>query len=265
MRLRVLLIAVVVGLMATAAQAQLVVGSDYSPATIYHIDVNTSAAIPLYTGPEAEAWGMAYDHTSNTLYWNDGSDLYSSSFSLGGLTPTLLGTMTFQGSSVNFVGLGFRTGKLLGTRNISTEAVYEIDPVTLVATQLYVYPSAFDFGGLGVDATTSLLFGLSDATGGGQGRGLYEIDTNAQTTTFRAPYPAGETDIDGLAAYDGLAYYVTDEPGLFYIFDIASGNQVGTLTSPWTGNAIFSAAAHVQLGPVSIEETSWGHIKGLYR
>jgi len=235
-------------------------------ATIFHIDVNTSAATALYTGgAEAEAWGMAYDHNMNILYWNNGSELYSSPFSMAGLTPTLLGTMTFNGANVNFVGLGFRGGKLLGTRNITTEAVYEIDPVTLVATQLYVYPSAFDFGGIDVDMTTNLLFGLSDATGGGSGRGLYEIDTNAQTTTFRAPYPAGETDIDGLAAYGGLAYYVTDEPGLFYIYDIASGNQVGTLTSPFTGSAVFSAAAWVQSGPVSIEDTSWGHIKGLYR
>jgi len=265
MQLRVIVIAVAAGLMATAAQAQLVVGSDFSPATIFHIDVNTSAATALYTGAEAEAWGMAYDPTTNTLYWNNGSELYSSPFSLAALTPTLLGTMTFNGANVNFVGLGFRNGQLLGTRNIATEAVYEIDPFTLMATQVYVYPSAFDFGGIDVDATTNLLFGLSDATGGGQGRGLYEINTDTQTTNFRAPYPAGETDIDGLAAYSGLAYYVTDEPGLFYIFDVNLGTQVGTLTSPFTGSAIFSAAAYVPGGVVSIEETSWGNIKGLYR
>jgi hypothetical protein len=184
---------------------------------------------------------------------------------MSGLTPTNLGTMMFGGSTVNFVGLGFRGGKLLGTRNISTEAVYEIDPVTLQATQLYVYPSAFDFGGVDVDATTNLLYGLNDASGGGQGLGLYEIDTGAGSTTFRAPYPAGETDIDGLAVYNGVAYYVIDQPGLFYIYDVASGSQIGTLPSPFTGSAIFSAAAYVSGGPVSIEDTSWGQIKSLYR
>ena len=142
--------------------------------------------------------------------------------------------------------------------------VYEIDPVTLVATQLYVYPSTFDFGGVDVDAATDLLYGLNDATTA-PGRGLYEIDVVAQTTTLRAPYPAGETDIDGLAVYNGLAYYVTDQPGLFYIYDVASGTQVGTLTSPFTGSAVFSAAAYVSEGPVSIEETSWGLIKNFYR
>lgn len=266
MRLRVILIAVAVGLVASAAQGQLVVGSDYSPSTIYHIDVGTGMATLLYTGGvEGETWGMAYDPFTNMLYWNEGSTLYMSPFSMSGLTPTLLGTMTYLGSTVNFVGLGFRNGKLLGTRNITTEAVYEIDPVTLQATLLYAYPSAdFDFGGIDVDVTTNLLFGLNDDSTP-VGLGLYEIDTGAQTTTFRAPYPTGETDIDGLAAYNGLAYYVTDQPGLFYVYDIATGTQVGTLTSPFTGNAIFSAAAFVQEGPVSIEETSWGLIKSFYR
>jgi hypothetical protein len=254
-----------VGLIASTAQAQLVVGSDYSPATIFYIDVDTGIATALYTGgAEAETWGMAYDPMTNMLYWNEGSSLYMSPFSLSGLTPTLLGTMMFGTSTVNFVGLGFRNGKLLGTRNIATEAVYEIDPVTLVATQLYVYPSTFDFGGVDVDAATDLLYGLNDATTA-PGRGLYEIDVVAQTTTLRAPYPAGETDIDGLAVYNGLAYYVTDQPGLFYIYDVASGTQVGTLTSPFTGSAVFSAAAYVSEGPVSIEETSWGLIKNFYR
>ena len=266
MRIRTILASVALCLMATGAQAQLVVGSDYSPATIFYVDVNTTVATPLYTGgTEAVAWGMAYDPFSNTLYWNNGSSLYSSPFNLGGLTPTLLGTMMFNGSTVNFVGLGFRNGKLLGTRNIATEAVYEIDPVTLQATQQYVYPSAFDFGGLDVDAVSTFLYGLNDAGGGGSGVGLYYIDVGAQTTTFRAPYPAGETDIDGLAAYNGIAYYVIDQPGLFYIYDIATGNQIGTLPSPFTGSAIFSAAAYISGGTVSIEENSWGQIKSLYR
>ena len=264
-RIRLFLSTMAVLLLATGAQAQLIVGSDDSPAIIYHVNLNTKAATPLLMGPDATCWGMAYDHDTNTLYWNNGSTLWSAPFNMGGLTPTNLGTMMFNGASVNFVGLGYRNGKLLGTRNISTEAVYEIDPGTLQATQLYVYPSAFDFGGIDVDMTTTLLFGVSDATGGGQGRGLYEIDTNAMTTTFRAPYPAGETDIDGLAAFGGLAYYVIDQPGLFYIYDIASGNQVGTITSPFTGSAIFSAAAYVPEGPVSVEPETWGGIKGLFR
>ena len=56
----------------------------------------------------------------------------------------------------------------------------------------------------------------------------------------------GETDIDGLAVHNGLAYYVTDGPNgtqpNFYIYNIATGQQVGTLASPFTGSGTFSAA-----------------------
>lgn len=242
----------VCGFVASGAQAQLIVANDQSgTATIWHVDVNTGVATSLYSSStaEAKAWGMAYDHTTNTLYWNNGSALYKSDFNMGGLTPTLVGTMTYNSSSVNFVGLAFRNGMLLGTRNITTEAVYEINPGTLTASLIYQYSSSFDFGGLDVDSTTGLLYGLSDTAPAGNVRGLYGIDTAAQTTSFLAPYPAGETDIDGLAVHNGLAYYVTDGPlssqPNFYVYDIASGLQVGTLPSPFTGSGTFSAAAFI--------------------
>jgi len=266
MSLRSILITLAVGVFATGAQAQLIVGTDDATAPVmYYIDLGTGTPTAILTGSQAICWGMAYDHNTNTLYWNNGSTLWSAPFSLGGLLPTNLGTMTFNSATVNFVGLAYRGGKLLGTRNISTEAVYEIDPVTRVATQLYVYSSSFDFGGLDVDLTTNILYGLSDTAPTGSVRGLYEIDTGAQTTTFRAPYPAGETDIDGLAVIGGLAYYVIDQPGNLYIYDVNNGAQVGTIPSPWTTSETFSAAAYVLGGPVSIEETSWGKIKNMYR
>lgn len=264
MHLRVIVMAFVAGLVTSGAQAQLVVGSDISNATIYHIDLGTSAATPLLSGSSATSWGMAYDHDTNTLYWNNGSVLWSAPFSMAGLTPTNLGTMTYLGNNVNFVGLAYRSGKLLGTRNIATEAVYEIDPATRVATLIYQYPTTFDFGGLDVDMMSGKLYGLSDTAPTGQVRGLYEIDTGGMTTTFRAGYPGSETDIDGLAAFNGQAYYVTDQPGLFYVYDIASGTLQYTIPSPFTGSATFSAGAYVT-PPVSIEESSWGRIKNLYR
>jgi hypothetical protein len=248
MRSHLLLTAIAAALVSASAHGQLVVGNDQSgTATIYHVDVGTGAATPLYsaTTTDAKPWGMAYDGATNTLYWNNGSTLFSSPFSMGGLTPTNLGTMMFGASTVNFVGLGFRNGMLLGTRNIATEAVYEINPATLQASQLYVYPSAFDFGGIDVDATNGTLYGLSDTNGAG----LYSIDTAGQTQSLLAPYPAGETDIDGLAVHNGLAYYVTDGPNTtqanFYVYNVASGQQVGTLASPFTGSGTFSAATFV--------------------
>jgi hypothetical protein len=233
---------------ATVAQAQLIVGNDQTGvATIYDVNPTTGVATALYSssGVEAKPWGMAYDAANNLLYWNNGNTLYRSPLGPT-LVPQNLGTMTFNAAAVNFVGLSFKDGTLFGTRNVATEAVYRIDPATLQATSAYVYPTAFDFGGLEHDATTGKLYGLSDTAPTGGVRGLYDIDVDGQTQTFRAPYPAGETDIDGLAVNDGIAYYVTDGPNtvqaFFYIFDITTGNQLGTLPSPFTGSGTFSAA-----------------------
>jgi len=246
-----LLFALGVALIASVAQAQLIVGNDQSgTATIWNVDPVSGDADPLYssTTSEAKPWGMAYDGSTNTLYWNGGSTLYSSPFG-DTLTPTNLGMMTFNTTSINFVGLGFHDGKLYGTRNISTEAVYEIAPVTLVATQVYVYPSSFDFGGLDFDAANGLLYGLSDTAPAGVPIGLYQIDYAGQSQTFKAPYPAAETDIDGLAVHNGVAYYVTDGPNTtqpnFYKYDVATGQSLGTIRSPFTGSGTFSAAAWV--------------------
>jgi hypothetical protein len=234
--------------LAQAAPAQLIVGNDQSGiATIYNIDVMTGVATPIYSASttDAKPWGMAYDSSTNTLYWNNGSTLFSSPLGPT-LTPTNLGGMTFNAATVNFVALGFHNGKLYGTRNVATEAVYEIDPVTLVATQSFVHPTTFDFGGLDWDASSGILYGLNDATGAPGGRGLFSIDLVAMTTTVLAPYPAGETDIDALAVGNGLAYFVSDGPNTtqasFYVVDVATGMQVGTLPSPFTGSGTFSGA-----------------------
>ncbi len=234
-----------------SARAQLVVGNDQAgTATIYNINVTTGVATPIYSsaGNEAKPWGMAFDNRSNTLYWNNGNTLYSSPFGAT-LSPTTVGTFTFNGVGVNFVGLAFANGFLYGTRNIATEAVYQIDPVTLVATQVYVYPSTYDIGGLDYDTASGIFYGLTDAAPAPGTAGLYQLDLAAQSITFRAPYPVGETDIDGLAVYNGRAYYVSDGPNTaqanFYVYDIATGAQIGTLPSPFTGSGTFSAATYI--------------------
>jgi hypothetical protein len=248
MRLQTLLASLAAASLAARAEAQLIVGNDQSgTATIYSIDVGTGVATPLYSSSTSDAkpWGMAYDAGTNTLYWNNGSNLYSSPLQ-NPLTPTLLGAMSYNSASVNFVGLSFANGKLYGTRNIATEAVYEIDPVTRIATLLWAYSTSFDFGGLDHDPSTGQLYGLTDTAPAPDVRGLYRIDPVAQTTTFIAPYPAGETDLDGLAVANGVAYYVSDGPNTaqasFYLFDVATGQQIGTVPSPFTGTGTFSAA-----------------------
>lgn len=226
--------------------AQLIVGNDQSgTATIYEVNVSSGVATPLYSSANTDAkpWGMAYDPQGNTLYWNNGSTLFSSPYGPT-LTPTSV-PLTYNSATVNFVALAFRNGKLLGTRNIATEAVYEVDPATGVSTLLYTYPSTLDFGGLDVDYASGVLYGLSDT---GQ-QGLHRIDVPGQSTTLLFPYPAGETDIDGLAVHGGRAYLVTDGPNTtqasFYVYDIASGQQIATLPSPFTGSGTFAAAAFI--------------------
>ncbi len=117
-------------LLVSSATAQLIVGNDQSgTASIYYIDVGTGAATAIYSASDGSAkpWGMAYDPGSNTLYWNNGGSLFSSPYG-NPLVPSAAVPMTFNGATVNYVGLAWQNGKLLGTRNISTEAVYEIDP-----------------------------------------------------------------------------------------------------------------------------------------
>lgn len=245
----------VCALAACGAYAQIVVGNDQSGvATIYLIDVGSGAATPLYSSSTSQAkpWGMAADNVNGRLYWNNGSNLYSATYAdlLGG-SPTISQVgMTFNSATVNFVGMGFNpaSGKLLGTRNIATEAVYEIDPVTGVASQLYVYPSTYDFGGVDFDDATGKLYGLTDSAPAGSVRGLYEIDPVGQTTTFLAGYPDGQTDIDGLAVGGGRAYFVTDGPNTtqpsFYVYNLQTNSFENSLPSPFTGSGTFSAAAY---------------------
>ena len=263
--------AAVVGMAAGAAQAQLIVGNDQSgTSSIYNVNPTTGVATPIYTGTDtaAKAWGMAYDAANNLLYWNNGGTLFRSPLGPT-LVPQNMGQLTFNGSATNYVALSFANGKLFGTRNITTEAVYDINLNTLDATIVYQYPSTLDIGGLDHDATTGKLYGLSD-TGPA---GLYEVDLVAQTQTFRAGYPAGQTDIDGLAVNNGIAYYVTDGPNagtgaqpFFYIFDIATGTQTGTIPSPFTGSGTFSAATWAAIPePASLSLIAVGALGALRR
>jgi hypothetical protein len=232
------------------SQAQLIVGNDQSgAASLYYVDVATGQSTALFSTSTTSQkfWGLAADNVNQVLYWNSGSTLNWASFASVRAGAPIINSigLTFNGSASAKVALAFdeATGKLMATKNIATEAVYEVNPATGVTTQLYAYSNTLDFGGLEVDNTNGKLYGLSDSPS--TARGLYEINIAAQTTTLKAPYPAGETDIDGLAVNNGLAYYVTDGPNttqqFLYIYDVNTGNQVGTFNSPFTGSGTFSA------------------------
>ncbi len=104
-------------------------------------------------------------------------------------------------------------------------------------TQEIVYAATADIGGLAVDTTTGDLYGTDDGSGS-----IVRIN-NDGTLTVVAAYPAGQTDIDGLAYGNGKLFLVIDEPGDIFVYDIASGLYETPLTNPWTTSEIFSGGA----------------------
>jgi hypothetical protein len=191
-----------------------------------------------------EVWGAAYDINNNKIYVNDGTGLYE--WVVGSGTVTFLGTFTdTSGATISMVSLAFYNGVLYGTRNVGIEAVYEINLTTFVATVFIDYENLdFDFGGLAVDPNTGEFYGTSDDSTP-LVRGLYRINMDG-TGTLIAPYPDGQTDIDGLAVSDDqIAYLVTDQQDSIYIYDLVGGTYLPPIANPWTSSEVFCGGAWI--------------------
>lgn len=220
----------------------LFVGVDDVTISTYVGNPATNEWLPAFIG--AQVWGAAYDNVNDIVYFNSGASLYS--WAVGSGTFDTLGTITDSlAANQSLVSLAFYDGVLYGTKNIANEAVYEINLSTLVATPIIDYVDAdFDFGGLAIDPNTGEFYGTNDdATPFGSG--LFKINLDG-TATLVAPYPAGESDIDGLAVSNtGMAYLVIDQPGNIYTFDLITATYGDTLTSPWTTSEVFSGATWI--------------------
>ncbi len=231
----------------------LVAGVDDTAIGAYEIDPVTNASNQLFSG--AEAWGLAYVPISDVVYIASGSSLYM--WPASGGPPILVGTIQDPaGTTLSMVALAYYNGQLWSTRNIGTEGLYNIDPATAVATFVapYSVPTAdIDIGGLGFDPSGTLYGTNDDTSFPGGGRGLVEIALDG-TVTYVSPYPAGETDIDGLAVSDdGRAFLIEDEPGpSIHIYDFATNSYIGTLNTPWATAEIFSAGTWVPQGPPAV-------------
>lgn len=243
-RYRCALIAGAAVSLAPAAAAQLVVTNDDTAAgapNAWVIDVNTDVATPLWSG--MQAWGAAADDANRTIWANSGSSLYSVNYDT--LTPSAsIPLVDAAGASQAFVSLAWANGNLYGTKNIANEAVWQIDTESGVATVVYEYNDPdYDFGGLSYNPADGLFYGTSDDTSP-LGSGLYSIDVfGGGGINLVAPYPAGETDIDGTAVGDNKVYFVTDQPGDIYVYDLIAGEFVSPLTNPHTSSEIFSGGA----------------------
>ncbi|MCB0207434.1 MAG: hypothetical protein KDH89_21645, partial [Anaerolineae bacterium] len=143
------------------------------------------------------------------------------------------------------VGLAFYNGQLYGVKNIANEAIWAIDTNTLVATVFIDYADAdFDLGGFAADPNTGEFYATNDDTTP-NGSGLFRINPDGSGTLI-APYPAGQTDIDGLAVSDdGYAYLVIDEPGFIYVYDLVGNAYTTPLDNPWTSAEVFSGGAYI--------------------
>ncbi len=219
----------------------LFMGVDDVTVPAYQVDPATANAIQAFVG--YEVWGAAYDEANDRVFFNSGSTLYV--WPVGGAV-SLIGTIVDgAGATQSMVSLAFYGGTLYGTKNIANEAVWIIDPGTLVATVHIDYVDAdFDFGGLAADPTTGELYGTNDDTTP-FGSGLFRINLNG-TATKIADYPVGETDIDGLAISDSrVAYLVTDEPGVVYPYDLVAGAYLTPFSNPWTSSEVFSGATWI--------------------
>jgi hypothetical protein len=221
----------------------LFVGVDDTTVPAYRIDVTNSNATQAFAG--FTVWGAAYDPVNDRVYFNSGSTLRE--WPVGGAVNTLGIIVDGGGAAQAMVGLAFHNGVLYGIKNIANEAVWTIDTTTLVATVLIDYLDAdFDLGGLAVDPATGDFYATNDDTAP-HGSGLFRIN-NDTTGTLITPYPAGETDIDGLAIGGGFAYLVIDQPGSIYVWDFAGGAYAPPLTNPWTTSETFSAGAWIESG-----------------
>jgi len=237
--------------LAGAASGQLIVGYDESSSSgntqAWEIDLGVGAT-PLWGGV-IDVWGLAVDPASNTLHISGGVDYYT--YTLGGAgVPTQAGTFRDPtGSALAMVGLTWGGGYLYGWRNgsLGSEGIWKID--TLGDATLVFDPgtTAWDFGGLGYNPADGLFYGANDGTSAPGGRGLYSIDAfGSGTVTKLADYPAGETDIDGLAVGNGIAYLVEDEVGdTIHPYDLTAGAYLPDMTAPFESNEIFSGAGWV--------------------
>lgn len=148
--------------------------------------------------------------------------------------------------------LTWAKGKLYSVHEfgyVGPKGIYELDVSTLNATLLYAFPDQnLDIGGLGFNPGDGLCYGSNDATGMPSGRGIYSFDAFAgagSATTFVTGYPAGRTDIDGLAVGDGKVYLVEDEAQPIQVYDLGVTAYGTPIATPFTTSTTFSGAGWV--------------------
>jgi len=247
-----------VALATTSAMAGLTgeflfIGVDDSAVPSYLVDPdNMSSMTPVNLG--VQVWGAAGNDLNQVLYVSEGSVL--SLWNYG--TWTEIGTGTtirspIDGAVLVMEGLAVMNGALygsyVGNTALHPEGIYLINPDTAVATLVHAYPVGTGQTNSGFDAGNGLFYATNDAL---TNRGLVSYDpNNAYAVTHEATYPAGETDIDGLAIGGGAAWLIEDDgaaTGMLYRWDFAAQSYTSVAT-PWVTNETFSGAAYINIVP----------------
>ncbi len=248
------------GTLVPAASAQVIYGSDGSLVDNWRLDVATGlSAGPEFTG--AFVSGLADDDAAQVYYIATGASLSTAQYGAGG-AATLLGSTTYLGVNRPLTGLAAQGGVLYGTHNTGLEGLFAIDVVTLTTTLAYTFPNQeIALEGIDFDPATGLLYGANDGGAyvdptGAWGRGIVTLDLGQAPVLERLvfPYPAGRTDIDGLA-FDpaGVVYLIEDEASPLNRLDVATGvYDPNPPMNAATGVAIYSAGTYTTGGPVTL-------------
>jgi len=248
------------GTLVPAASAQVFYGSDGSLVDNWRLDVATGlSGGPEFTGVFVS--GLADDDAAQVYYIATGASLSTAQYGAGS-AATLLGITTYLGVNRPLTGLAAQGGVLYGTHNSGLEGLFAIDVVTLTTMLTYTFPDQeIALEGVDFDPATGLLYGANDGGAyvdptGAWGRGIVTLDLGQTPVLERLvfPYPAGRTDIDGLA-FDpaGIVYLIEDEASPLNRLDVATGvYDPNPPLNAATGVAVFSAGTYTTGGPVTL-------------
>jgi hypothetical protein len=268
-----------------AASAQLVFGTADRSEPVYGIHLSTirptnqfpvpaniadSVTFPSLSG--LSIWAMTANEPNRELYILDVGSLVPGGDPTSNLyrvkydapTPELVGVIrertTNNGISLQGLAYDTQANRMFGVYNVGGtpgEGIYELDLAGQVGLNIFADKvlsvanlpggeTAWDFSDLDYDPVTNGLYGINDDSDAGAGLYRFDLTTNSASLVVASPdYRRLERDFDGLATGDGKAYFVTDEPGFIYVYDLVNGGPFTDFLAPTqTDSGLFAGAAY---------------------